>query len=136
MIEINWNPPKRDLKIFAVLLIVFFAMIAATLRWEYGRPTAAWIVLIAAVVIGATAYFVPSVSRAIYVGWMVAVYPIGWVVSHVLLAVAFYVVFTGFGLVMRCFGYDPMRRKFDRDAESYWLPRTEQSKTERYFRQY
>ena len=136
MVDINWNPSKRDLKIFALLLIVFFSLVASMLYGKYDSPTAAAIVFAAAVVIGTTAFFVPPLSRAIYVGWMVALFPIGWVVSHVFLGIAFYLVFTAFGLLMRICRYDPMRRRFERDAKSYWLPRDEQTKTEQYFRQY
>lgn len=35
----------------------------------------------------------------------------------------YYVVLTPAGLLMRSIGKDPMRRKFDREAASYWIPR-------------
>jgi hypothetical protein len=67
-----------------------------------------------------------------YLAW-----PIGFVVSHVVLALVYYLVLTPIGLAMRVFGYDPMRREFDRSAESYWIARdTAEIKAERYFRQF
>ncbi|MBK9167701.1 MAG: hypothetical protein IPM24_09580 [Bryobacterales bacterium] len=47
----------------------------------------------------------------------------GKVVHPVVLAILFYGVFTPMGLAMRLAGRDPMRRKFDPAADSYWLPR-------------
>ncbi len=45
------------------------------------------------------------------------------VVSPIVLGVIFYLVITPFALVMRAFGADPMRRKFDRGTDSYWIER-------------
>ena len=36
----------------------------------------------------------------------------------------FYLAITPFGVVMRLIGKDPLRRGFDRKAESYWIDRT------------
>ena len=45
------------------------------------------------------------------------------VVSPIVLGVMFFLVVTPIGLLMRGFGKDPLRLKFDRTAESYWIPR-------------
>ena len=57
-----------------------------------------------------------------YVGWMDASWPMGWVFSHVLLGVTYYLVITPIGLILRLLGKDPMRRRFDREAKTYWIP--------------
>ena len=62
-------------------------------------------------------YAIPNVRRLLYLGWMRVFYPIGWVVSHLLLAIVYYLVLTPIGLVMRLFGGDPMHRGFDRSAK-------------------
>jgi Saxitoxin biosynthesis operon protein SxtJ len=136
MIEINFHPPKRDLKIFAVLLIAFFSLVAGWLYFKHDLPTTAVIVFVAALVLGTVCYVSPTVSRIVYVGWMIAVFPIGWVVSHVILAVAFYGIFTPFGLVMQFFGRDPMQRRIDPATTTYWIRRPEPPQSEQYFRQF
>ncbi len=45
------------------------------------------------------------------------------IVSPVILAVMFYGVVLPTGLMMRAFGNDPLRLKFDRGARSYWIKR-------------
>lgn len=45
------------------------------------------------------------------------------VVSPIALGILFYVVITPIGLVIRLAGKDPLRLKFDPNAESYWIPR-------------
>jgi hypothetical protein len=64
---------------------------------------------------------------------MRAVFPIGWVMSHAILILAYFLILTPIGWLMRFF-HDPMQRSFDRDSKSYWLP-WESSDSERYFRQ-
>ena len=67
----------------------------------------------------------PGLLRIVYLGMIYATLPIGIVVSYVILAATYYLVLTPIGLVMRLCGYDPMHRRFDRKAESYWVPREE-----------
>jgi len=45
------------------------------------------------------------------------------IVSPVAMGVLFYLVITPIGLVMRAFGHDPLRLKFDPAAASYWIKR-------------
>ena len=50
--------------------------------------------------------------------------------------IAYYLVLTPIGLIRRISGRDPLHRRFDRDADSYWIARKPASDTKRYFRQY
>ena len=58
-------------------------------------------------------YLIPRLRRPLYRGWIYSVIPIGWLVSHLLLIIIYYLLFTPVGLVMRLVGYDPMRRKLE-----------------------
>ena len=40
------------------------------------------------------------------------------------MALLFFGVFAPLGVVMRAFGYDPLRLKRDRSASSYWVRRS------------
>ena len=62
--------------------------------------------------------------------------PIGWLISHATLGLVFYLVLTPIGLVMRALGHDPMRRGFDREAESYWIKENPHRNLAGYFRQF
>ena len=67
--------------------------------------------------------------------WLGAVYPIGWVLSHILLGVVFYFVVLPIGLLLRLARYDPLTRKFDQKVTSYWIEREPSSDPRKYFRQ-
>ena len=78
----------------------------------------------------------PAANRPLYVALVLITYPIGVVLSHVLLAVVFFGVITPVGLFFRLVGRDPLRRRFDPQAESYWVPYRPPDSMERYFRQF
>jgi hypothetical protein len=48
---------------------------------------------------------------------------LGRVVSPVALGILFYGVLTPVALILRLTGQDPLRLKFDREADSYWIVR-------------
>ena len=97
------------------------------------RPCAIWS---AAAVIVAVFFAAPPVRRPLYLGWLYAAYPIGWVVSHLMLGVIYYGVFTPLGLVMRLTGWDPMNRRMEPEATSYWVEHRPSDDPARYFRQF
>ena len=136
-IPINWNPSRRDLRWFAGLLIVFCAAVAGLWWRRTGGTTGPTILVAVGTLLGSLGLANPAAIRWLYVGWMTAVWPIGWVVSHVLLAAIFWGVITPIGLLLRLTGRDPMCKDFDRSAHSYWIARPpEPSDTRRYFRQF
>jgi hypothetical protein len=68
--------------------------------------------------------------------WQLLFLPLAWSVSTLLLVFVYYLVLTPVGLVLRVAGRDPLRRRFEPRAASYWVKRTEAAKSERYFRQF
>src|SRR4051812_7839395 len=139
MLNINRDPSPRDLRIFAGLLPVFFG-IAGALRWYAGSPRTAQVLWVAAIALAVIVLVFPQARRKLYVGWMVVLFPVAWVISHLILALIFFLVATPIALIMRAAGRDPMKRSFDRAAPSYWTPRPSRgerkSDAARYFRQF
>jgi hypothetical protein len=45
------------------------------------------------------------------------------IVSPLIMFLMFFVVITPLGFLMRLSGKDPLRLRFDREVESYWIPR-------------
>ena len=134
LFEVEYHPERRQLRVFGV---AGAAVLAVTGAMVYPpQPTAAGLIWAAAAVAGAFAIMRPGALRWVYVGSMLVTWPIGLVVSWVVLAVVFYGVVTPVGLVMRLYGRDALGRRFDRRATTYWVPRAPANDPERYFRQY
>ena len=136
MIDLNLNPSRKELRIFAALFWVFFTGVAWIVFRNTGSSAAAAGILAAATAVGVFGLSVPGWVRPVYIVWMLAAFPIGWVMSHVLVGAIYFLVITPIGCMMRALGRDPMQRKFDREATSYWIARPKDQDSARYFRQF
>ena len=136
MIELNRNPSPRDLRWFGLLMLAFFGVLAVMARWRFDAPLVARNLLLTGAGLAALYYAVPPVRRWVFLGWMYLAFPIGWTVSHLLLFVVYYLLITPVGLVLRILGKDPLERRFDSRAESYWSARARIEDPRRYFRQF
>ena len=119
-----------------MLFGLFFAIIGSIVRWKFGAPGVSTVLWIGAAVIVTAYYAVPPMRRPLYLGWMYGAMPIGWTVTHVMLALIYYLLFTPIGLIMRALGRDSMERRIDRQAKTYWIEHRPGKDVGRYFRQF
>lgn len=136
VMEINWKPSTRELRQFAGLWLACFAGLGGYIYYGDPSSSVATGLLATSVLVGVPGLVVPALMRPIYVTWMVAAFPIGWTLSHLLLATIFYMVITPLGLIIRALGHDPMNRRFDRQAATYWSEHLTGRDSTRYFRQF
>lgn len=134
--DLNFHPPRRTLRQFAGLWIVFLAGLAAWQGLARDRPTVGLVLLTLALTIGPLGLIWPGFIRPIFVGMSVATFPIGWVMSKVLMAAVFYLVFTPVALFFRLIGRDPLERRLDPNRASYWTPKPQPSGPRSYFHQF
>lgn len=135
LIRINHHPSRRQLRVFAVAWLLFFGSLAFAL-WTKGRVHPAMWVGGFALGVSIVGIVSPKSVRWAYLGMTYATFPIGWVLSHVILAIVYYFALTPIGWILRLFRYDPLTRRFDPAASSYWKARDEPVPAERYFRQH
>ncbi len=132
---LNTNPTRRDLQVFGFVLPLVAAVLGLLVAFRFDAPGVARVMWAAGAVLTLSYVAIPAWRRPLFVGWMYATYPIGWVLSHVMLLVVFFLVIVPFGLVIRLARRDLLRRRFDRSAPSYWTRRESVSDVRRYFRQ-
>jgi hypothetical protein len=136
LLEIPRDPSPRTMRWFGLLLGGFLAVIGLLLDARFGLRTAPTVLYALALLVALAYYLVPSLRSGIYRAWILLVYPIGWTISHLLLASVYYLVLTPIGLLGRLLGRDPMQRRFDPGAATYWAPWRGSTETRRYFRPY
>ena len=136
MIEIDRQPGARKLRQFAALFLAAFGVVGFLVLRRSGSWEAALAIWAVALLVGTSGLIHPRAIRLVWVGMFYLAFPIGWVVSHLLLAVVLYLVFTPIGLLLRLLGRDPLERRFDPAAESYWTPHRPADRMDRYFRQF
>ncbi len=137
LIELDLNPTRRALRWFGALWFPgFFAIVGAIVLHGTGSLAAAGITWGGALLIAAAGLLSPRFMRVVYVGWMRAVYPIGWLISHLMLAVTFYLVITPIGLLMRLVRRDALKLRSGGSGPTYWTPYEPDERASRYFQQF
>jgi hypothetical protein len=137
LIEINRDPTPAQLRWFAGLwLPLFCGVLGAALFWKSHAPTWAVVVWAAGATLGIVGLLSPRLIKPVFVGLMYATFPLGWLLSYVVLGVLFYCIFTPIGLCLRLVKRDPLARRKDPAAKTYWQPRETTANIEQYFKQY
>ena len=140
--EVNWNPDTAARRTFANSLVIGFPCLAVVLLLVGYFTGKGWNVGLSLKLggfgagFGVLFYVFPVIARPFYVVWYALACCIGLIVSNVVLALIFYVLVTGIGLVKRYFGRQAIRKTPDRLAKTYWLDATMVSKPKRYFSQF
>ncbi|MBI5569497.1 MAG: hypothetical protein HY914_06080 [Desulfomonile tiedjei] len=130
------EPKGRDLTILALVFLILPGLYGSyQLFWKGSSTGYIWIGVGVAL---AVSRLIPPLFRQIYKVWIAFSVILGYFVSRILLTLIFFLVVTPVGLVMRLTGRDPMDRKWDPAAPTYWKAKEqEQDPTvERYERQF
>jgi hypothetical protein len=132
---LNTDPTQRDIMVFGFVIPLVAAVLGLLIAFRFDTPGTARLIWLVGAVLTLTYAAIPGWRRCLFIGWMYATYPIGWIVSHVALLIVFFLVIVPFGLVIRLSGRDLLHRRFDRSTPSYWVRRQRVSDLRRYFRQ-
>jgi hypothetical protein len=130
LVKMNWHPSTRILRQFGMLVLPLvcglFALKTHHINIAGGLAVMAFTVGLAR----------PQWLRGLFVGLTLVTFPVGWLVSYAILTLLFFAVFVPAAAIMKLIGHDPMARKLDRKAKSYWIVRKGKSEISRYFRQF
>jgi hypothetical protein len=136
LLDTSRIPSRKELSLFGLMALAFFGLLGAWMGFtsgSWGAPKVLW--AFAALFTG-TYYAVPALQLPLFRLWLWVVFPIGWVVSHLALGVAYYLVLTPIGFFMRLRGRDSMNRRIDRAATTYWTEHRTGGDPASYFRQF
>jgi hypothetical protein len=145
MIEINLNPDDKTLRQFGWIALVGFGFVAAIAWFEklifaFGLGDARQAVAGAFACLALYSVFFslvwPKANLPIYVALTIVSYPIGFVLSYVIMGSLFFLLISPAGIIFRLMGRDSMERKWDPAAESYWSDCAAPRPKEGYFKQF
>lgn len=135
--DIPRNPSARMLRQFGGLCVLFFGGLAAYGALVKGNSTGPVLFALIAAIAGTLAVIRPSLLKGVFIGWMILAFPIGFIVSKIILLTVFIVIFTPVALVFRLIGRDALiLKKRSGNTDSYWLPKSQPSDPSRYLKQY
>ncbi len=94
-------------------------LVAAGLRWRGGASPPALLLMLSFTFLIVSA-FLPWALRPLLAGWARAVRVTGWLAAHLLLGLVFCVMIVPARLMLKATGDDPLARRREPDAETYW----------------
>lgn len=137
LVNINWKPSTKELRSFALLWTPLFLLGFAGLTfWREGFTTLVMVLCAVVGVVALVGAIAPAAIRPLFVALMVVTFPIGFVVSHVIVGFLYFGVFTPIGLVLRATGRDSMGKRIDRAAPSYFVKHETRRDPSSYFKQF
>jgi hypothetical protein len=145
LVEINFNPDTKTLRQFGVIAFVAFGVLAALAYYEklifsLGLGDSRMPLVLTFAALGSIAALfslvAPRANRVLYVGLTLLAFPIGFVLSYVIMGTLFFLIIGPIAVLFRLLGRDPMHRRYDRNASSYWQDAHPARDKESYFHQY
>jgi len=135
MFSIQTKPSSRVLRQFAAAWLVFFLLLAANQIWRRGHISIGCVLAIVSLV-GIAGLIKPNAIRWLFVAASIVAFPIGWVVSQIMLAILFYAVVTPIGLFWRWRGRDVLQLRRKKDPSTFWIDREAEPPPEQYLKQF
>ena len=107
---------------FGLVFAVVFTLIGLFPLLD-GGAVRAWALIVAGAFIGA-AFVVPRLLAPLNRLWFLIGKALHRVVSPLVMGLIFFVAVTPTALIMRLVGKDPLHRRFEPEARTYWIERT------------
>lgn len=137
LIDINWNPDRNELRKFGEISLAMLTVIALVFYW-LDRLTAVTSLYLCAA--GLIIFILSRISTKLIKPFYLLLYamalPIGFVLTHILMGGFYFIILTPIGLIFRLIRRDPLKRKFDPNAKTYWTPHRTPDSLKRYFNQF
>ncbi len=145
LIQLDFRPETRQLRQFGFIAFFVLGLLAAIVYFRgtlFGIEVGASARLLAAslgavgVISALFSLAWPRGNRPRFVALSVLAFPIGFVVSHIVLAVLFFGILAPVGVTLRLLGRDLLERSFAKDKKSYWIDLPQAIQKRDYFRQF
>ena len=134
--DIPFNPNCHVLRQFAALWLLCFLALGASQYFLKGHPVAGFVLMAVALLLGVPGLIRPALVRWVFVASMVLAFPIGWLISLLMLLFLYFMVLTPIAVFLRLGGRDLLGRKPSPGQDSFWEPKKTPLDLGSYFRQY
>lgn len=136
MIQIDLTPDIRKLRQFGWFGLIGFGVIGFMAYHKFGSINAAIMIWSLAIVAPLLGLFAPKALKPLYLVLTVVAFPIGFIISHLVLGILFYGVFTPVGLFFRLIGRDSLSRSITGKEETHWNDKGPARPPRDYYRQF
>jgi hypothetical protein len=121
LIDDRIDASRREVRKFGLLFSAICALVGGYVLYS-GGTVYIWF-FAGGIFFLVTGLFVFPVLRPIYVVWMKFAQVLAWVNTRIILGIAFYLIVTPMGLLLRLFGKDLLDQRINPRAATYWKKR-------------
>ncbi len=111
---------KKELRKFGITVSIPMLLLGSLLWWK--ESGAASYIFSVAAVLFVLGIFAPAALKYVEIVWMKFAAVMSFIMTRVILTIAFFLVITPFGLFLRMMGKDLLQMKIDHRRTSYWVP--------------
>jgi hypothetical protein len=137
LVTLNLNPSEKQLKTFGLITPIMCSLVGLILL-RFGKIPLRGLLLL--VIFGILLYVLGRIStkliKPVFLTMTFLTFPIGWVVSHLVMALFYYGIITPVAIFFRLLNRDPLCRRYEPDADTYWIPYKHKRSAKDYFRQF
>lgn len=126
LVKLNWQPKRKELRQFGAVFMTGFVLIGlAKYLWPFdllvtkNETVGLWFILIG-MIVGAIGLTGSRFALPFYWGWLAIAWVMGNIMSRVIIAGIYYLVFTPMRLLGSIAGRDKLQLKRP-ETDSYWL---------------
>ena len=136
----QWSDVRRPVTAktsqqFGFLLAAVAFVVSLRDSWNHGITGYSLTFAVLAVGAALVAWSRPLVYRPVFTLWMVLVFPIGWMMSRLVLLGFYFLLLTPIGVLLRWRGHDPLTLRTS-PKDTFWRKRCDVTEPGRYLRQY
>ena len=134
--DLNINPDDKTLREFGVVALFGFGLagVLVGLKWDaWIISYCFWTVGVSSCILGLTR---PQFLWPLFTLMMIIAFPIGFIISNVVLLALYYFLFTPISLCFKIVGRDSLNRKLEPKKTTYWRTRNEEKPASNRFEQY
>ena len=107
---------------FGLLVGGIFALLSLLWIWRGRHPVGSRAAAILAAVLLISAVAAPVLLKFPLKLWLRIGSVLGWINSRIVLSIVFSLLFVPLGFILRCLGWDPLRRPSAQRRQSGWMP--------------
>jgi len=137
LVTLNLKPSEKQLKNFGLGGLIMCNVIGIVLFGLEKISNGGYVIFI---MVGILLFVLSHVStrllKPVFLVLVLLTFPIGWVFSHLVMALFYYGIITPVSLFFRLLNRDPLCRKYDPDADTYWIRCKHKQSAKDYFRQF
>ncbi|TKJ37590.1 hypothetical protein CEE37_13840 [candidate division LCP-89 bacterium B3_LCP] len=116
---------KKEIRTWALVMAAILAAVGTIQFFVWSHIQTASVLWIISAAFLLTGLLIPKLLKPIFWLWLKLATALAWLNTRLILGIVFFLVFTPVGLLLRLLRKDLLKERWDSDASSYWIRRSD-----------